>query len=155
PESTAKRKNKPSKQKRDVAKRRQSIQQNSEEEQSQGKGEEPDEYAVNISEDELDRDNQSQEDQDDEDETSEALIKAFSPSNDQVLEDELKQNFKVHLNMDNATSNCNGKIWVFWNTDVDCNILDEDEQQITCDIKHNELQRQFITTFVYAKCKYY
>ena len=50
-----------------------------------------DEYAVNISEDELDRDSQSQEDQDDENETSEALIKAFSPSNDQVLEDELKR----------------------------------------------------------------
>ena len=37
------------------------------------------------------------------------------------------QNFKVHLNMDNATTNCNGKIWVFWSNDVDCNILDEDE----------------------------
>ncbi|TMX01865.1 hypothetical protein EJD97_023372 [Solanum chilense] len=43
----------------------------------------------------------------------------------------------------------------FWSSYVDCNILDEDEQQITCDIKHNELQGQFITTFVYAKCKDY
>ena len=50
-----------------------------------------DEYVVNISEDELDGDNQSQEDQDDEDETSESLIRALSPSNDQILEDELKQ----------------------------------------------------------------
>ncbi|XP_069145909.1 uncharacterized protein [Solanum lycopersicum] len=33
--------------------------------------------------------------------------------------------------MDNASSNCNSKIWVFWNSDIDCNILDEDEQQIT------------------------
>ena len=65
------------------------------------------------------------------------------------------QNFKVQLNMENATSNYNGKIWVFWSSDLDCNILNEDEQQITCDIKHNELQRQFITTFVYAKCKDY
>ena len=41
--------------------------------------------------------------------------------------------------MENATSNYNGKIWVFWSSDLDCNILNEDEQQITCDIKHNEL----------------
>ena len=55
--------------------------------------------------------------------------------------------------MDNAISNCNGKIWVFWSTDIDYNILDEDEQQITCNIKHNELQYQFTSTFAYAKCK--
>ena len=42
--------------------------------------------------------------------------------------------------MDNAISNCNSKIWVFWNSDIDCNILDEDEQEITCNMKHNELQ---------------
>ena len=37
------------------------------------------------------------------------------------------QNFKVQLSMDNAISNYNGKIWVFWSSDIDCNILDEDE----------------------------
>ena len=63
------------------------------------------------------------------------------------------QSFKVQLNMENATSNCNGKIWVFWSNDIDYNILDEDEQQITCNMKHNELQYQFTSTFVYAKCK--
>ena len=59
-------------------------------------------------------------------------------------------NFKMQLSMDNATSNCNDKIWVFWNSDIDCNILDEDEQQITCNMKHNELPYQFANTFVYA-----
>ena len=49
-----------------------------------------DEYAVNISENELDRENHSLYDPDKDDETSEALIKAFSTSNDQALEDELK-----------------------------------------------------------------
>ena len=44
------------------------------------------------------------------------------------------QSFQLQLNMDNAISNCNSKIWVFWNSDIDCNILDEDEQQITCEI---------------------
>ena len=53
--------------------------------------------------------------------------------------------------MENATSNCIGKILVFWGSDIDCNILDENDQQITCDIKHNQLQRKFITTFGYAK----
>ena len=37
------------------------------------------------------------------------------------------QNFKAQLSMDNAISNYNGKIWVFWSSDIDCNILDEDE----------------------------
>ncbi|XP_049348952.1 uncharacterized protein LOC125813502 [Solanum verrucosum] len=58
--------------------------------------------------------------------------------------------------MDHAVSNCNGKIWLFWNMDVDCVVLEEDEQQITCNIGHNghnELQTHFTTTFVYAKCK--
>ncbi|KAK4706802.1 hypothetical protein R3W88_033634 [Solanum pinnatisectum] len=55
--------------------------------------------------------------------------------------------------MDQATSNCNGKIWVFWNKDVDCAVKEEDEQQITCTIRHNEIHEQFSITFVYAKCK--
>ena len=63
------------------------------------------------------------------------------------------QSFKMDLNMDNAISNYNSKIWVFWNSDIVCNILDEDEQQITCDMKHNELQYQFTSTFIYEKCK--
>ncbi|KAH0734895.1 hypothetical protein KY285_010602 [Solanum tuberosum] len=37
--------------------------------------------------------------------------------------------------------------------DITCNVLEEDEQQITCDISHNQLNNQFTITFVYAKCK--
>ncbi|KAH0684447.1 hypothetical protein KY289_022199 [Solanum tuberosum] len=37
--------------------------------------------------------------------------------------------------------------------DIDCVVLEEDEQQITCDIGHNELQTHSTITFVYAKCK--
>lgn len=60
-------------------------------------------------------------------------------------------NFKVQLVMDNVVSNCKGKIWLFWNGDIDCTITDEEEQQITCDFKHNEIQNQFTITFDYAK----
>lgn len=63
--------------------------------------------------------------------------------------------FKVQLNMENSTTNCIGKIWFFWNNDIDFTILDEDEQQITWDIKQNELKRHVINTLFYAKCKDY
>ncbi|XP_049348974.1 uncharacterized protein LOC125813528 [Solanum verrucosum] len=57
--------------------------------------------------------------------------------------------------MDHATSNINGKIWLFWNTDIICTVLETDEQQITCEISHTDIQGTYIKTFVYAKCKDY
>ncbi|XP_049399716.1 uncharacterized protein LOC125863741 [Solanum stenotomum] len=63
------------------------------------------------------------------------------------------QSAKNQLAMEHGVSNCNGKIWLFWNMDIDCVILEEDEQQITCEFKHNEIQNHFTITFVYAKCK--
>ena len=63
--------------------------------------------------------------------------------------------FKKQLGMDNVIANCNGKIWLFWNRNVDCMVKDQDDQQNNCDINHNELQKQFTMTFVYAKCKKY
>ncbi|KAG5580317.1 hypothetical protein H5410_050944 [Solanum commersonii] len=75
-----------------------------------------------------------------------AILEPFS-DNSQV------QNFKNQIDMEHAVSNCNGKIWLFWNRDIDCVVLEEDAQHITCDLGHNELQNHFTTTFVYAKCK--
>ncbi|WMV45630.1 hypothetical protein MTR67_039015 [Solanum verrucosum] len=63
--------------------------------------------------------------------------------------------FKSMLAMDHATSNINGKIWLFWNTDIICTVLETDEQQVTCEISHTEIQGTYIKTFVYAKCKDY
>ena len=36
-------------------------------------------------------------------------------------------NFKNQLAMDNAITNCNGKIWLFLNVDVHCVVRDPDE----------------------------
>lgn len=35
-------------------------------------------------------------------------------------------------------TNCNGKIWLVWNGDIDRDGRDEYEQQITYDFKHKE-----------------
>ncbi|KAH0655754.1 hypothetical protein KY285_030636 [Solanum tuberosum] len=51
------------------------------------------------------------------------------------------------------SSNPNGKIWIFWNAEVDCNILEADEQHITCDLQHVEYKEKFMTSFIYVKCK--
>ncbi|KAK6791450.1 hypothetical protein RDI58_010531 [Solanum bulbocastanum] len=63
--------------------------------------------------------------------------------------------FKSMLAMDNAVSNINGKIWLFWINDINCTVLEADEQQITCEIKHIEAHMTYLKTFVYAKCKEY
>lgn len=63
------------------------------------------------------------------------------------------ENYKQQLAMDHAMNNSNRMIRIFWNLDVVCNLLEEDEQQVTCKISHNDLHTKFTTTFVYAKCK--
>lgn len=65
------------------------------------------------------------------------------------------QDFKIQLTMGNVVCNCNGKIWLFQNNDIDFCVIDEDEQQITLDLKHNELKTQLTISFVYAKYKNY
>ncbi|KAK4733781.1 hypothetical protein R3W88_008042 [Solanum pinnatisectum] len=75
-----------------------------------------------------------------------AILEPFSDSN-------LIQSFMHQMNMEQAVSNGNGKIWLFWSKDIDCVVLEEDDQQITCEFSHNEIQEHFTITFVYAKCK--
>ena len=55
--------------------------------------------------------------------------------------------------MDNALCNNNGKIWLFWTNDMECDILEIHDQHITCWAKHVEYNEKFIFSLVYAKCK--
>ena len=50
-----------------------------------------DEYVVDNSEDEMDGDNHSIEEVEEDDKTSESVIRAFSPHNDQTLEEEIQE----------------------------------------------------------------
>lgn len=54
--------------------------------------------------------------------------------------------------MDQAVCNPNGKIQVFWGQDVNCKVLEDDEQQITCEFQHSQFPHNYIVTFIYAKC---
>ncbi|TMX05672.1 hypothetical protein EJD97_012153, partial [Solanum chilense] len=61
--------------------------------------------------------------------------------------------YRLQMLMNNCHSNPNNKIWLFWTNEVICNILESSEQQITCEICHEECSENFLMTYVYAKCK--
>lgn len=63
------------------------------------------------------------------------------------------QNCRVQLGMEKTMCNNNGKIWVFWNHEIECSMLKSDDQQLTCEIPHPQISNKFISTFVYAKCR--
>lgn len=74
-----------------------------------------------------------------------------------VMLEPFTDNSKLHycknnLAMDQATCNSNGKIWVFWGHNLTYKILENDEQQVTCEIQYTQIPHKYITTFVYAKC---
>lgn len=55
--------------------------------------------------------------------------------------------------MDNVVCNSNGKIWILWNSDYNCNIIESDEQQITYEIQHVQFCHKFCISFIYTKCR--
>ena len=55
--------------------------------------------------------------------------------------------------MNQGHSNPNNKIWLFWSNEVTCDILECDQQHITCEVSHENCSEKFIMTYVYAKCK--
>lgn len=74
------------------------------------------------------------------------ILKPFS-SNSQL------QNCKIQLGMEKVFSNLNRKIWFFWDHEGNCRVIESDDQQITCEIQHNQLPHKFISIYIYAKCR--
>ena len=61
--------------------------------------------------------------------------------------------YKLLLSKNNALCNNNGKIWLFWTNDMECDILEIHDQHITCWAKHVEHNEKFFFSLIYAKCK--
>lgn len=55
--------------------------------------------------------------------------------------------------MDHSACNPNNKIWLLCDKDMDCRVLYNKEQHITCVLKHVMCPQSLMMTFVYAKCK--
>ncbi|XP_060182816.1 uncharacterized protein LOC132612735 [Lycium barbarum] len=60
--------------------------------------------------------------------------------------------YKRRLGMETVLANTNGKIWVFLDDAIQCDIIMDTDQQVTLKVHHQELDTEIITTFVYAKC---
>lgn len=51
---------------------------------------------------------------------------------------------RIHLMMDEATCNPNGRIWIFWTQDVGYRVLEYDDEQIICEHKYVEHPSTFL-----------
>lgn len=58
--------------------------------------------------------------------------------------------YKRILGYHNSFSNSNSQIWICWDSTLDCQITDSDEQQVSCSINLNS--NSMMITFIYAKC---
>ncbi|XP_060200867.1 uncharacterized protein LOC132629156 [Lycium barbarum] len=60
--------------------------------------------------------------------------------------------YRRRLGMETAFANSNGKIWVFAEAAVQCEVIMDTEQQITLKLFHQDIGKDILATFVYAKC---
>ncbi|OIT07835.1 hypothetical protein A4A49_32245 [Nicotiana attenuata] len=82
--------------------------------------------------------------------------KAQDPDNDQCEEEQLavkKNGQRIQLSTNQTAANVNNKIWLFWDQDFTGTLLDQDEQQMTIELKHVELGETIQLIVVYAKCR--
>ncbi|XP_009595534.1 uncharacterized protein [Nicotiana tomentosiformis] len=54
--------------------------------------------------------------------------------------------------MEAATSNINGKIWLFLDAMVQWDVVIDTDQQLTIMVYHQDIENHIMMTFVYAKC---
>ena len=59
----------------------------------------------------------------------------------------------MKLQMDYSYSYSNNKIWLFFNTDMKCKVVDMNQQLFTLEVTHENSSELFNITYVYAKCK--
>ncbi|XP_070041212.1 uncharacterized protein [Nicotiana tomentosiformis] len=62
------------------------------------------------------------------------------------------QNYKRKLGMEDAISNVNGKIWLFFDAMVEWELVIDTEQQLTIKVYHQDIGKYIMMTFVYKKC---
>lgn len=62
------------------------------------------------------------------------------------------ERFRFRLGMHHCFYNCNNKIWLFWTSDIQLDILEEAEQYVTCKVTVPLNPAPIHITIVYAKC---
>ncbi|XP_059315791.1 uncharacterized protein LOC132066504 [Lycium ferocissimum] len=63
------------------------------------------------------------------------------------------QRFRRRLGMRYAHHNYNGKIWFFINDNIDVEVIQDTDQQITVKLSFQEDNKILMTTMIYAKCE--
>ncbi|XP_060202553.1 uncharacterized protein LOC132630976 [Lycium barbarum] len=63
------------------------------------------------------------------------------------------QRFRRRLGMRYAHHNCNGKTWFFINDNIDVEVIQDTDQQITVKLSFQEDNKILMTTMIYAKCE--
>ncbi|XP_060202297.1 uncharacterized protein LOC132630739 [Lycium barbarum] len=61
--------------------------------------------------------------------------------------------FKNKLNMIECFANSSNKIWLFWNSDITCNVFANEDQMVTCKIMDNKAGKEFYISVIYAKSR--
>lgn len=54
----------------------------------------------------------------------------------------------LYLNIDQAIHHTNGKIWILWTKETDCQVLDMSDQHISCELSHIMAPQKFIVTYI-------
>lgn len=72
---------------------------------------------------------------------------------EQFTDNSYVNNYRISLYMDKATCNKNGRIWLLQNQEVECKVLESDEEQINCEISHFTNLVTNLITVVYPNVK--